>query len=577
MTPTRSFPLVARALAALVLGALVFGGAKPSGATFVAESGNPGTAFAAAADFNTVAVSLANPGTNLRGAVPLSATASSDRGIATVTFQRLASGTWTDICTATAAPYTCGFDTTAAGDGAVDLRAVATDAAGYSRTDARSGALVDNTAPATTLSAGTPLNGTVSLSGTASDSGSGLAATKLQYKLSSGSTWTDVCAAATCTWNTAPLADGSYDVRILATDAAGNQGSTVVTSRVVDNHAPTITMTSPGATVGGSPVTLRSTSSDGAGSGVASVQYLYRASGAPSWTALPGATWDTSGLPEGTYDLEAIATDGVGLTKTSAPVTGIKVDHTAPTASPISPPAPIHGSSVTMDPGVSDSDVAYVDYYGRQAGTTTWYYFARVTAAPWTITGDTRPVPDGVYELQVVVTDKAGNTTTKPFPGTITIDNTAPVAKDVQGANGTGSVAGQIDAGDTLTFTYSEPIAPASLDPGWDGSAKPVTVTVTDAGLSDTLEVYDGTRVALTAGQPLQLGNDWVASTTSFPATLTQSGSAVRLTFNGGGSLTGVTGTAPMTWTPSTAATDLAGNAAAATAVTETGAADVDF
>ena len=576
MIPTRSFPLVARALAALVLGTLVFVGAAPSGATFVAVSGNPDTSFGAAADFNTVAVSFADPGANLKGTVPLSATASSDRGIATVTFQRLVSGTWTDICTATAAPYTCTFDTTAAGDGAVDLRALATDAAGYSRTDARSGALVDNTAPTTALSVGTPLTGAVNLSGTASDAGSGLATTKLQYKLSAGSSWTDICAAATCTWNTAGLSDGAYDVRILATDADGNQGTTVATSRVVDNHAPTITMTSPGAAVGGSPVTLRSTSSDGAGSGVASVQYLYRASGASSWTALPAATWDTSGLPEGTYDVEAIATDGVGLTKTSAPVTGIKVDHTAPTASPISPSAPIHGSSVTMDPGVSDSDVAYVDYYGRQAGTTTWYPFARVTAAPWTITGDTRPVPDGVYELEVVVTDKAGNTTTKPFPGTITIDNTAPVAKDVQGANG--NVAGQMDAGDTLTFTYSETIAPASLDAGWDGSAKPVTVTVADAGVSDTLEVYDGTtRVALTAAQPLQLGNDWVSSTTSFPATMTQSGSAVRLTFTGGGSLTGVIGTAPMTWTPSTAATDLAGNAAAATAVTETGGADVDF
>ena len=59
-----------------------------STATFVAASANPGTTFSTAADFNTVAVALADPGSPLRGTVALTATAASDRGIASVRSRR---------------------------------------------------------------------------------------------------------------------------------------------------------------------------------------------------------------------------------------------------------------------------------------------------------------------------------------------------------------------------------------------------------------------------------------------------------------------------------------------------------
>ena len=46
---------------------------------------------------------------------------------------------------------------------------------------------------------------------------------------------------------------------------------------------------------------------------------------------------------------------------------------------------------------------------------------------------------------------------------------------------------------------------------------------------------------------------------------------------SGTGSLVTATGTGTMTWRPSTAATDLAGNAAQSTQVTESGTPDRDF
>ena len=53
---------------------------------------SPGNSFVAAADFNTVAVSITDPGTPLRGTVALQATASSERGIERVALPVLAGG-----------------------------------------------------------------------------------------------------------------------------------------------------------------------------------------------------------------------------------------------------------------------------------------------------------------------------------------------------------------------------------------------------------------------------------------------------------------------------------------------------
>jgi hypothetical protein len=681
MTPTptsRTRPLAASALALLVLGVLLYVGAAPSGATFIASSTNPGNVFAAAADFNTVAASLADPGGPVRGTVTLTANASSDRSIDHVTFQRADAGGWTDVCTDASAPYTCDLDTTAVADGPLDVRAVATDRAGYSRTDARtvavdntaptlsfvdpgatvrgpldlqaiaadagsgvasvryqyrpsgggawqdacttpdtpydctwtttsvadgtyevqaiatdgagnaktdsrSGVVVDNTAPSVAAPApGAPLHGTVTLTGSASDaSGSGLAHTAIQYRPTGGSTWTDACPASSCSWDTSGLTDGGYDLRITATDGAGNTSvSAPVTNVAIDNHAPTIGLPDPGP-AGGS-VMLGATTGDGTGTGVTSVVYQYRPSGGGAWAGACTASstpfnclWNTSSVTGGTYDVQATATDGAGLS-TSTILTGVTVDHTPPSApAPISPSGPVRGT-VAFDPGVHDPDTASVDYYGRQAGTTAWYYFATV-GPPFTLVGPTGYVPDGAYELQAVAKDAVGNASPAvQFPGTITIDNTAPTAADVQGTNG--GVAGELDAGDAIAFTYSEPIAPASLDPGWDGSDKAVTVTFTDSGAADTLAVYDGgTRVALTAG--LQLNADWVSADGSLTGTMSRSGNTVTVTLGGApaGARTGVSPAANMIWTPSTAATDLAGNAATATARTEQGATDVDF
>jgi Bacterial Ig domain len=668
-------------LLALFVGALVaLAGVHTaaSGADYTAAAANPGTSFTTAADFNTVAVSLTDPGTNLRGTVTLSATAASDRGIAGVTFQTspAGAGTWTTACTASTAPYSCSYDTTATADGLRDIRAVATDTAGYTRTASVTGRRVDNTAPATTLTdPGSPLTGTKSLTATASDAGSGPASTVLQYRLIGGSTWTTICSALSCSLNTATLADGSYDVRSLATDAAGNTSTSTVSARIVDNTVPTATLSLP-ATVRGT-FTLAATTGDGNGSGVASVLYQMRPTGTSTWSTACSSssapfscTGDTSSVPDGGYDVRAIATDGAGFSTTTATVT-TRLDNTAPTATLTDPGTPLSGT-VTLAATATDggSGVVSVKIESAPAGTSSWTTVCTDTTSSYSCSWSTTGVTDGLYDLHAIATDAAGNTTTStvtnrrvdnngptvavtdpgsPIRNTISVaatasdpagvasvtiqrklsagstwttictdsaspyscpltgladgtydfraqatdtvghsstsatvasrvvDDTAPTGTGIQAVNG--GTAQKIDAGDVITFSFSEPMAPASIFSGWTGTSTAVNVRVTDAGALDTLQIYDTTYTTKLNLGDVALKANRTAAGARFAATMTMSGSTVTVTVGAliSGATTSSSSTTPMVWTPSTAATDLAGNAMSATAVTETGTADVDF
>ncbi len=682
-----------RALVGLLLLAILIPvGMQQSEATFVAATANPGSTFTAAADFNTVAVALTDPGTPLRGSVPVTATAASNRGITSVVFSTApaGTGTWTIACTKTVAPYTCTFDTTSVADGLRDVRAVATDSAGYTRTSTVTNRRVDNTAPtATTTDPGSPLTGTVTVAGTAADGGSGLASVTHEYRSTTGA-WTTLCTQATspisCGWNTSSLADGLYDLRTVATDVAGNQTiSAPVYNRRVDNTAPTVTMSDPGTPIAGS-VTLASTSGDGSGSGVGSVRYEYRL-GAGAWTlACTGAatpfacTFNTGSVADGVYDLRAIATDGVAKATTSAVVAARRIDNTAPTVTLGAVVSPMtNPSNLTATATDSGSGVASVRFQYAVAGTGTWSDACTDTTLPYTCAFDTSVPADGLYDLRALATDNAGNTAasavqtnrridnngpvvaiTNPVAGRIRgvvsldgtatdpagvavttfeyrqgagawqlictdptasytcgsidtsvvadgsydvrmtatdtlghqtisptlvviIDNTAPTATNVQAANG--GTAGTVDAGDTVSFTWSEPMAPASILAGWNGTSTAIRVRVNDAGAADTLDLYNAagtTRLnVMSPTQALRLQADWVSATANFNGTMTMTGNTVTVTIGtqigAGGLRTGVTTAANMIWSPSTAATDAVGNPAAATAVTETGPLDRDF
>jgi hypothetical protein len=170
----------------------------------------------------------------------------------------------------------------------------------------------------------------------------------------------------------------------------------------------------------------------------------------------------------------------------------------------------------------------------------------------------------------------------------VTVDNTPPVATDVQTTN-TG-VAGRPEINDTITFTYGEAVEPASVLAGWDGSATDVVVRITDGGLgADRLSIRNAANTAVI---PLTLGTAhvslgsllYVTADIDFGATGTRSrmamsGSTITVTLGTPSATLSTTQllTTTMTWTPATTPTDRAGNPTAAAVATETGAGDVDF
>lgn len=204
------------------------------------------SAGATADSTSPTSVTLTNPGSPLRGDVTLSGTAT---GVANARFQYAPAGTttWSDGCTDTTVPYSCPLATTTLADGLYDLRLLAVDGAGNTTASTIvTSRRIDNTGPSvTTADPGAYLRGTVTFTATSSDAGgSGVASVRLQRAPTGSGTWSDVCTDTTspysCSFNSATVANGGYDLRAIATDVAGNVStSALVVNRVVDNTAPT--------------------------------------------------------------------------------------------------------------------------------------------------------------------------------------------------------------------------------------------------------------------------------------------------------------------------------------------------
>ncbi len=218
---------------------------------------------------------------------------------------------------------------------------------------------VDADAPTAVLDdPGQYLSGTVTLTSSSTDTGgSGLASVAFQRSPHSADTWTTISTDAASPWSasldTTGLAEGAYDFRVVAVDGAGNTTTSPTIANVhVDNSNPTVTLADPGRNVHGT-ITLSAAASD-AGSGIASITYQTSPAGQSTWTTTT-ATWDTTALTDGLYDVHAIARDNTGNTSTST-VANVRVDNTPPTATLDDPGQYVHGivtlSSTTADCGL---------------------------------------------------------------------------------------------------------------------------------------------------------------------------------------------------------------------------------
>ena len=473
---------------------------------------------------------------NIKGTFTVTSnSADAGSGVANALFQRSPAGTntWTNVAAAdTTSPYTASWVTTGVSDGLYDLQVITTDKSGNTFTSALvTNVRVDNTAPTVSVvvasgatgafQSGTKIYfksnaaGSFGLVATVTDGGSGAASATFPVLATTG--WTHAAetvttpaggpyASSSFAWTSGASTPGTYTVTVA--DAAGNTATSAFTF-TADPTAPTGSVTAPAAAanVRGS-VAVTSNSAD-AGAGVNSAQFQTSPAGAGTWSNLGAAdtvtpystTWDTTTYTDGLYDLRVVTTDNVGNTFTSATIANVRVDNTAPTGSITAPAANafVDGASVAVSASSADagSGVSSAQFQTSPHGASTWTNLGAADAtSPYGVTWNTTTYTDGQYDLQVVTTDKSGNTFTSAAV-MVEVQNAAPTATAVQLLDN-GGTAGKTEQGDRIIVTFSQTLRVSTMCSTWSGdftdqslaALGDVTVTLTDGGVAnDTLTV----------------------------------------------------------------------------------------
>lgn len=214
---------------------------------------------------------------------------------------------------------------------------------------------------------------------------------------------------------------------------------------------------------------------------------------------------------------------------------------------------------------------------------------------PWVVDGTTygwrsqeltagSSLADATTPFSVTAVDGSGRSSSRT--GSATVDDVAPAPFDVTTTDV--SRPGTMDAGDRITFTFSEPVEAGSILTDWSGDEIDAVVRVTEGGTgADALTFWDGGNAVQLRLGTLTLGRtDYVSATMTFGAAGTRSrvrvsGSTVIVTLGGpsaaGSVVVGGTGTGTMRWTPRTGMWDRAGNACPTTGINERGLTDREF
>jgi chitinase len=250
---------------------------------------------------------------------------------------------------------------------------------------------------------------------------------------------------------------------------------------------------------------------------------------------------------------------------------------TAPTAGSTTGPTPT--LSGTADSATGDGTTITVKIYSGATATGTAVQTLTPTRTGTTWTTTAAALTSGTYTAQATQTDTAPSTGTSA-PVTFTVDATKPTADSVVAANKAGGTAGKLEAGDTITFKYSEPITAASVWSTWDGSSTSVKLRFSGFG-NDSFTVLDMSSAATINLGTVATNADYVSvNPSTFTSTMVRSadGASIVVTLGTPASVQAAAVTAKnMTWTPVVGIVDLAGNTStAATAFTETDT-DVDF
>ena len=292
----------------------------------------------------------------------------------------------------------------------------------------------DVTPPSVTIAGpanGAYVTGSVGLTASASASDS-VSVVSVQYQLDAGNLGGTLGSSPYgLSWDTTKASDGIHSLTAIATDAAGNTGTSAALTVTVDNTPPSVGITAPSNPNVSGTTTLSASATDSFG--VASVWFQLDGvtiPGSLQTTPASGSTysyaWVTTTATTGSHALTAVAKDHAGNTTTSAAVTVIVPDTTPPAVNIAAPPggtSVVGGTSVSLTAtATDDSDVQSVQFYldGTTFGALQTASPAASTYAP-SITWDTTSYSSGTHTFTAVVTDTAGNTATSaPLVMTVT-------------------------------------------------------------------------------------------------------------------------------------------------------------
>lgn len=336
---------------------------------------------------------------------------------------------------------------------------------------------IDTKAPTLTFDEGTPsnescVNGTSSIYFIASDDGfSGIS--QVQGRINSGSFAACTTGVQLNALNGWPETDGEITLELKAIDVAGNETTisrvftadvtapvispvsftnTCVTTGDVINIAFTVTEAGCGTidsddlTISGLPA-----ESNGVFSG-------FTVTGSSPIYSVTATYTVGSNDGEGLYYITIGASDGVGNYATSVTTNAaFTIDKTAPSYSLNTPPTPTcTNKNTNVQLVIESSDGDGCGFYGvgnitasTDLGAATVTYLSGIAYKITVDLSGTTSQDDGIYDIDIVMTDAAGNVNNKTIEEAFTLDNTAPAITGVQ------VTPGCINGGTTATLTFN--------------------------------------------------------------------------------------------------------------------------
>lgn len=224
----------------------------------------------------------------------------------------------------------------------------------------------------------------------------------------------------------AGLADGTYEISVLATDTVGNTGTDSSTEELfIDTQAPTVTV-NPLETNEKRPV-LTGTIDE-------SVEFIQVTVGANTYFDITingdednGYTWELdtldADLRDGTYDVIVSAADSVNNISSDETTDELFIDATPPTVTVDA--VSTNETTITLTGTVEDALSEIESFEVEVNGTS--YDRAIIEGTTWTLADvNLADLDDGSYDIAVTATDAQGNIGTDDTTDDLTVDRTAP-------------------------------------------------------------------------------------------------------------------------------------------------------